>query len=93
MTIGAQMVDIFPKGDNDGSFQEITTPLDDAPQDVKGDPSLDIKTRWEAEGNLMITVEDLDRFCRQQCLTTSSSSWGNTAGRTWLDSFAPQHRN
>lgn len=79
--IGDEILDIFQKAHNDGTYQKIISRLYRALQNLKGDHTLNIKTGWEAEGNLTITVEEWDRICEHQRLTTSSPSW-REAGRT-----------
>lgn len=55
-TIGNEILDIFQKAYNDGTYQKIISRSYSALQNLKGDHTLDIKTRWEAEGNIIIRV-------------------------------------
>ena len=44
-------------------------------QSMKGDNTLNIKARWETEGNLTITIEEWDRICEHQWKMTCSPTW------------------
>lgn len=52
-TIGDKILDIFQKVYNEDTYQKIISRLYRALQNIKGDHTLDIKTRWEAKGNIV----------------------------------------
>ena len=70
-----QIIGIFRRAFKDAPYRKVFSKLYFDLQDLKKYHNLHMKTRWEAEGGFKITLEEWERICTQQSLTTSSPSW------------------
>jgi hypothetical protein len=70
-----EIIGIFRRAFKDAPYRKVFSKLYFDLQDLKKYHNLHMKTRWEAEGGFKITLEEWERICKQQSLTTSSPSW------------------
>jgi len=72
---GVEIIGLFKSAYADSTYQKIVSDLYVALQNMKGDNTLNIKGRWETEGNLIISTEEWERICEHQWKMTSSPTW------------------
>ena len=70
-----EIIQLFQNAYADSTYQKIVSRLYGVLQDMKGDNTLNIKARWEAEGNIDISAEEWERICEHQWKMTSSPTW------------------
>ena len=73
--LGLEIIDLFQSAYYDYPYEKIVSIIYEILQNIKGDNTLNIKARWETEGNLIITAEDWDRICEHQWKMTCSPTW------------------
>ena len=70
-----QIIGLFKNAYADSTYQKVVSKLYGILQDMKGDNTLNIKAKWEAEGNIDISTEEWERICEHQWKMTSSPTW------------------
>ena len=70
--LGLEIIGLFQSAYCDSSYQKMVSIIYEILQNIKEDNTLNIKARWETEGNLIITTEEWDRICKHQWKMTRS---------------------